>query len=169
MFQKSKIIDGVFKINSTVHSDKRGIIWTSYDTKEFNKNLKNKIIFCHDKFSISKKNVLRGIHFDNKTWKLVSCVKGIVYQVLLDCRSNSKTYKNIEYYNLEENKNIQLLVPPGVGNAFLVISDFAVYHYKLSYKGKYFDAKNQQTIKWNDPLYNVKWPIKKPILSNRDS
>lgn len=169
MIYKSKIIDGVYIIKSSIYTDKRGIIWTSFDNKELHKKINYKLNFNHDKFSISKKNVLRGIHFDTKTWKLISCIKGAIYQVLTDCRLKSKTYKKTQYFLLKEYENIQLLAPPGIGNAFLVQSDYAIYHYKLSYKGKYFDANNQKTIKWNDKNYNIKWPTKNPILSNRDN
>ena len=62
-----------------------------------------------------------------------------------------------------------VLLPPHYANAHLCLSEFCIFHYKWSYTGKYIDAKKQVSIRWNDPKINVKWPIKKPILSNRDS
>ena len=81
MIKKIKIQKG------TNFKDKRGLLWTSWK-----KNKKDKIIFNHDKFSISKKKVLRGLHYDNKTWKLISCVYGKVFFVVVDCRKKSKNF-----------------------------------------------------------------------------
>lgn len=67
----------------------------------------------------------------------------------------------------EKNKKL-LLIPPNMGNAFLVLSSKAIYHYKLAYKGSYYDANQQFTLKWNDERIGIKWFIKNPILSNRD-
>ena len=61
-----------------------------------------------------------------------------------------------------------VLIPPGFGNAFLVLSNRSVFFYKWSYEGEYPDVKDQFTIKWNDPRVNINWPIEKPILQLRD-
>jgi dTDP-4-dehydrorhamnose 3,5-epimerase len=149
---------------NSAFSDKRGLYWTSWEKKKY-----PKLEFKHDKFSISKKNVLRGLHGDNKTWKLVSCVFGEVFFVIVNYDSESKSYLKFRTYNLTHKNRIQILVPPNYLNGFLCISKQCVFHYKLAYAGKYNDAKNQISLKWNDKNLNIKWPNKKKlILSTRD-
>jgi len=150
-------------INSDNFSDKRGLIWTSW-----NKNIL-KLDFKHDKFSFSKKNVLRGLHYDSKTWKLVSCPYGKIFFVIVNCNPYSKDYLRYKSWILEQKKNIQILVPPMYANGHLCLSDNCLFHYKMSYKGKYSDVDKQKVLKWNDARVNINWPIKsKPITSKRD-
>ena len=73
-----------------------------------------------------------------------------------------------ESITLNDRNRKQVLLPPGVGNGFLVMSEHSVFHYKWSYDGDYPDVDQQFTIKWDDPIVDVKWPIDNPILSNRD-
>lgn len=130
---------------------------------------KIKLTFNHDKFSISKKNTLRGLHGDKKTWKLVSCVFGKVFFVVVNNIKNSKFYLRKKTFILDHKNNKQVLIPPNYANGFLCLSDHCVFHYKLSYKGRYFDVKNQQVLKWNDKRLKIKWPkTKNLILSKRD-
>lgn len=143
-------------------SDERGHLWTSWNISKL------KIKFNQDKFSISKKNVIRGFHGDNKTWKLVSCVSGEIFFVIVNFDKNSKNFLKWQSWKLNEKDGIQILVPPKFLNAHLCLSKQCTFHYKLSYKGKYNDVKNQISIKWNDPRFKIKWPILKPILSKRD-
>ena len=144
--------------------DNRGYYWTSWKISEF-KNIK----FNHDKFSISKKNVLRGLHGDYKTWKLISCVYGKIFFVVVNYDKKSNDYLKYKKIILSHENRKQILLPPGFANGMLCLSKVCVIHYKLSYKGQYTDADKQFSIKWNDKRINIKWPIKKPILSQRDS
>ena len=159
-------IEGVKILKFDSFSDDRGKIWSSYIEKEIVKMGYEP--FTHDKFSISKKNVLRGIHYDAKTYKLISVIHGEIDQVVVDMRKDSKTYKKHLMFELNENSMQSMLIPPMVGNSFRVKSDKAIYHYKLSYKGGYADIDKQYTLKWNDPSININWMIDKPLLSNRD-
>ena len=143
-------------------SDHRGDLWTIW--KEGDHDLK----FNHDKVSTSRKHVLRGIHGDNKSWKLVTCLYGEIYFVLVDNRESSDTFIQWDSMILSDRNRKQVLIPPGVGNGFLVLSDHSVFHYKWSYPGKYADVDEQFTIKWNDPIIGIDWPINNPILSRRD-
>lgn len=148
--------------------DDRGSIWTSYHTSEIGAFLPKDLHFKHDKFSISKKNVLRGIHGDHKSWKLVSCVSGTIFQVVVDMRADSETFLQWESFDLGGKNRGMILLPPGLGNAFYVESDQATYHYKLAYAGDYADADDQFTVEWNDPRLKITWPTIDPILSERD-
>jgi dTDP-4-dehydrorhamnose 3,5-epimerase len=158
------MLKGIKIYKSDKFFDKRGSLWTSWK-----KNKKYKVVFNHDKFSVSKKNVLRGLHYDNKTWKLISCVYGKVFFVIVDCKKNSKTYLKSYSKVLNSRDNIQILVPPNFANGHLCLSSECVFHYKLSYKGKYSDVKNQKVLKWNNKKIKIKWPLKKNlIMSVRD-
>ena len=112
--------------------------------------------------------VLRGIHGDTKSWKLVTCLQGSLYFVLVDNRPTSDTYIMWESLILDDKTRKQVLIPPGVGNGHLVMSDSCVFHYKWSYEGDYPDVEEQFTIKWDDPMIGVDWPVDNPILSKRD-
>tara|TARA_B100000989_G_scaffold45659_1_gene29272 strand:- start:3673 stop:4170 length:498 start_codon:yes stop_codon:yes gene_type:complete len=149
--------------HSKVFKDSRGKIWTSWD-KDFFRNIK----FNLDKFTTSKKNVLRGFHGDTKSWKLVTCLKGEILSVIVDYRKNSKNYLKYTRIKMSEKNRISVLIPPNFLNSWLCISKECLYQYKYSFSGKYNDVKDQISIKWNDPKINFKWPIKKPILSKRD-
>ena len=158
------MIKGLKIIKGTVFKDIRGTLWTSWKK---NKNI-NKI-FKHDKFSLSKKNVLRGLHYDHKTWKLISCVYGKVFFVVVNCDKKSDEYLK-KYTRLIDSKdNIQILVPPKFANGHLCLSKTCLFHYKLSYNGNYSDVNNQKVLKWNDNRVKINWPIKKNlIMSTRD-
>ena len=114
---------------------------------------------------MSSNNVLRGIHGDRETWKLISCLEGKFYLVVVNNDENSPQYKQWESFTLSEQNRIQILVPPNFGNGHLVISERTIFHYK---QNTYYDPKGQFTIRWNDPEYNIWWPIRNPILSQRD-
>ncbi len=157
MFKEIKII------NKTKFKDERGLLWTTWKKSDF-----NRIKFVHDKFSISKKNTLRGLHCDFKSFKLVTSVYGRFYFVVVDMRKKSKTYLKYKSFLLNHKKPQVILVPPYFANGHLCLSKFCIFHYKWSYKGKYIEAKKQFSYRWNDPKINIKWPIKKPLLSKRD-
>lgn len=163
---RDEILPDVWLLEPDVHYENRGAIWTSYDSRCYDQL--PKAHFKHDKFSISKKNVLRGIHGDSKTWKLISCPFGDILSVIVDCREGSPTYLKHTKHRLNKDNNMQILIPPSFGNSFYVFSDEALYHYKLAYEGNYIDYKEQFTIAWNDPRLQIAWPTETPILSERD-
>ena len=144
-------------------SDFRGKIWTKWEKKIF-KNIK----FNLSKYSTSKKNVLRGFHGDPKSWKLVSCIKGEVLNVVVDYRKSSKNYLKYSSFYLNDKNNISILIPPMFLNSWLCLSKDCIYSYDYSFKGNYNDVKNQISVKWNDAKIDFNWPVKKPILSFRD-
>ena len=143
--------------------DHRGYYWTSWKKGEI-----KKIYFKHDKFSLSKKNVLRGLHGDKKTWKLVSCPYGKFLLVIVNYVKSSRDYLKSKSFILSHENGVQVLIPPNYANGHLCLTNKCLFHYKLSYRGKYNDAKDQFSLRWNDPKLNIKWKIKKPILSKRD-
>ena len=156
------MINGVVIREQNAFTDYRGDLYTVWKDDDFDLN------FNHDKVSTSRKHVLRGIHGDNKSWKLVTCLYGEIYFVIVDNRESSDTFLQWEWMMLTDRNRKQVLIPPGVGNGFLVMSHRSVFHYKWSYEGEYPDVDQQFTIKWNDPIVGVDWPIDNPILSKRD-
>ena len=125
------------------------------------------IEFKQDDISTSVKHTLRGLHGDNKTWKLVSCVYGSLLQVVVDMRESSDTYLEYDMFSINDKNRNQILVPPGFANGHLVMSDFGVFSYKQS--TLYTGASTQFTVRWDDKKINIPWPIDNPILSSRDN
>lgn len=164
MIQNTEL-EGVYLITPFYAEDYRGTNTESYNLKEY-KNLGVKNDFVVDSISTSRKNVLRGIHGDDCTTKLISCLFGTIYFVVLNCDEESKQYGQWQSFTLSHTNHQQILVPPKFGNAHLVLSDYAVFSYKLDC---YYDRSKQFTVKYNDPRFDIFWPIKHPILSERDS
>ncbi len=166
--KESKFLQEVKIISPDIFRDNRGIIYTDYIESFFNNKFEPKLKFNHSKFAYNVHNVLRGIHGDYKSYKLVQCVYGEIFQVVVDCRKDSANYLSHECYMLNYKVPKMILIPPGFGNAFYVKSDIAIYNYKLSYSGEYNDHDKQFTYKWDNKLINIKWPSNSPILSSRD-
>lgn len=166
--QNSLIISDVLIIKPSVSWDNRGNIYSTFNDDFYQEFLPKKLNFKHDKFAESKHNVLRGLHGDNKTWKLVSCVWGELYEVVVDMRPESPTYKKWDSFLLKSDDYRQVLIPPRFINGYYVKSPNAVFHYKLAYDGDYIDANEQMTYRWDDPQFEILWPCTNPILQTRD-
>ena len=143
--------------------DYRGELFTVYKSGDF-----DNLNFNHDKVSISRKNVLRGLHGDTKAYKLVTCLSGEILLAIVDNRKDSDNYLRWETIILSEKNRIQVLIPPMFANGHLVLSEKATFFYKWAYDGSYPDVDEQFTIKWNDPKVGIYWPIDNPILAHRD-
>lgn len=157
-------LHGVKLITPEKFEDHRGSYVELYDSKKFNSKVE-KIDFVQDDISVSRKNVLRGLHGDYETTKLVTVLSGTGYALIADNRENSPTYKKWQSFILSgENRN-QLLLPAGIGNSILALDEKIVYYYK---QNTHFCDGRQFTIKWDDPEWRFWWPTKNPILSMRD-
>jgi len=166
--ESSKVLPDVLIVKPSMNWDLRGSIYSSYNADFYPEFLPKKLDFKHDKFAQSKYNVLRGLHGDNKTWKLVSCVWGELYEVVVDMRPDSPTFKKWDAFKLSSEEYSQVLIPPGFVNGYYVKTEHAVFHYKLAYDGDYIDAGEQMTYLWNDPELGIEWPCIEPILQARD-
>ena len=149
----------------SIFRDYRGDYWTLWRAGH---DEGSNLDFNHDKVSTSRKNVLRGIHGDSKAHKLLTCLSGEVYCVVVDNRENSPTYLEWDWIILDDKNRDRILLPPGFGNGYLILSDNAVMHYKWAYDGEYPDSDQQFSLKWDDPRLNIDWAINNPILSKRD-
>jgi len=156
---------GPFIIEPKIFKDKRGFLYEAYNQDIYSKFIKSKFVqvICTQ----SKKNTLRGIHFQypNLQGKLVSVIEGKIFDVIVDIRKNSPNFGKWCSVILDSKKKNQLWIPEGFGHGYLVINKKADVIYKCTRK---YYPKNQRSIIWNDPSINIKWPIKKPILSKKD-
>lgn len=121
--------------------------------------------FIQDDISVSRRHVLRGIHGDDKTWKLISCLQGSFYMVVVNNDPQSPQYRKWTSFTLSETNRLQVLVPPKFGNGHVVMSEQAIFHYKQTTD---YDRSGQFTLIWNDPALNIWWPVQDPIVSVRD-
>jgi dTDP-4-dehydrorhamnose 3,5-epimerase len=124
------------------------------------------VVFIRDSLSISRKNVLRGLHGDSKTWKLISCLSGTLFLAVVDMREESEQYLKWEGFILSDQNREQILVPPGFANGHIVLSESAHFFYKMSHQ---HNRADQFTIAWDDPHIGIDWPVESPILSERDA
>ncbi|MEK7559798.1 MAG: dTDP-4-dehydrorhamnose 3,5-epimerase family protein [Patescibacteria group bacterium] len=150
--------------------DHRGTYEVLYNEEEYSEAIKKetgwKPKWREDNIAKSSKNVLRGFHGDNRTWKFVTCLRGKFYIVVLNYDSKSEQFGQWQSFVLSEQNKIQVLIPPKYGHAYKVMSDKAMFHYKQSqiYQG----MRKQFTVRRNDPRFNVWWPSDNPIMSRRD-
>ena len=148
----------------TVFEDHRGCYVETYN-REIYRSAGIEVDFVQDDISVSGRGVLRGIHGDATTWKLISCLHGRFYLVVVCADPTSPSYRRWEAFTLSDRNRLQVLVPPRHGNGHLVLSDEAIFHYKQS---TYYDRSGQFTILWDDPEIGIWWPTRDPILSPRD-
>ena len=157
-------LNGVKIIKPSVFEDFRGQYIETFNKEDYAKAGID-IDFIQDDISVSHYKVLRGIHGDNETWKLVSCHFGSFYLVVLNNDPESDQYLEWDSFTLSDKNRLQVLIPPKFGNGHLVLSEMAIFHYK---QNTYYNQKGQFTYVWNDPKVNIRWPINDPILSLRD-
>jgi len=162
---KKTKLDGVLLIKPpTIFEDFRGTYVETYN-KELYNAAGITVDLVQDDISTSTRNVLRGIHGDAKTWKLVSCLHGKFYLIVLNHDKASPQFGQWESFTLSDVNRLQVLIPPNFGNGHVVLSDTAIFHYK---QNTYYDRPGQFTVVWNDPKFKLWWPVKNPIISQRD-
>ena len=160
MIKKTKFKDLVIYEKNT-YKDKRGYFRELYLQKHF------KTKFPFDVMSHSKKNVLRGLHLQlkNSQAKLITVLKGEIFDVCVDCRKNSKTFGKYFSIKLSDKENKSLFIPAGFAHGVYALSKEVVIHYKCS---KYRHANSETGIIWNDKDLKINWPSKKVTLSKKD-
>lgn len=149
-------IEGLYVIEPAVHGDARGYFMETYNLKDMQEAGLN-MNFVQDNQSMSVKGVLRGLHFQKNypQTKLVRVIKGSVFDVAVDLRSESKTYGKWYGVELTEENKKQFLIPKGFAHGFLVLSDTAEFCYKCD---DFYHANDEGGIAWNDPEIGIKWP-----------
>lgn len=160
-------LDGVYIVEPVVFGDNRGFFMESWSRREF-ENAGLFYDFVQDNHSLSVKNTLRGIHFqqgDKAQAKLVRCVRGTVLDVAVDLRPGSASYKKWVAVELSGENKRQLLIPRGFGHGFLTLSDSAEFLYKADNP---YAPEAEGGIRWDDPELNIHWGIEQPVLSDKD-
>jgi len=162
-------LEGVFAIKLDTFKDARGFFRETFNEAHYN-NLGVSNKFVQDNQSSSKKNVLRGMHFQIKKpqAQLVTMISGEVFDVVVDLRKNSKTFMEWDGFYLSANATDfyqQIYMPPGFAHGFCVLSESADLHYKVS---RIYDATDENGFIWNDKTININWPIRDPIINKRD-
>ncbi|BEN05583.1 dTDP-4-dehydrorhamnose 3,5-epimerase [Serratia bockelmannii] len=166
-----KVIDtqvaGVKLIEPKVFGDRRGFFMETFQKSRYQDFLGIDDEFVQDNHSRSARGVLRGLHFQTvkPQGKLVRVVRGEVYDVVVDIRPSSPTFKNWVGVHLSEDNHNQLWVPPGLAHGFVVLSDIADFEYKCT---EYYHPAHEACLLWNDPEVGIEWPIDNPILSEKD-
>ena len=166
-FKRLSIPD-VILVEPQSFSDDRGFFFESFKESDFFSNGIDKK-FVQDNFSHSVNGVIRGLHFQKAPKaqaKLVIALKGKIFDVAVDIRKNSPTYGKWVSEILSDNTHNLLYVPEGFAHGFCVISDEADVLYKVSNE---YSQEHERSIIWNDPKLDIQWPIKKPIISNKDN
>ena len=158
---KTKFVNGPKVLKTKIFNDNRGFLKETFQNKVINKK------FPFDIMSFSKKNVLRGLHLQivNSQAKLITVTYGKIFDVAVDLRKNSKTFGKYVSIVISHNDEFSFYIPEGFAHGFVCLSKTCTVNYKCS---KYRHVKSEKTISWDDKNINIKWPIKKPILSVKD-
>ncbi len=160
-------LPGVLKIKRKVTKDHRGYYAELYSKRVYFANgITIDFEDGEQTASFSIKNALRGLHGDSRTWKLITCLLGEFYLVVLNYNPASEHFGKWESFILSAENGLQILVPPRHCNGHLALSDQILFHYNQS---QYYSGPEiQNVVKWNDPRFNISWPTTDPILSDRD-
>lgn len=172
---KKTRIDGVYEIKPKFFSDSRGFFYESFNEKEFERETGISFHPVQENISKSCAGVIRGFHLQNEPYaqaKLVTVIKGSVIDVAVDLRKGSKTFGKSVWINLTEDNRKQFFIPKGFAHGFLVLSDEALFQYKVD---EYWHPESEEGVAWNDKDINFEWKhwlsainIKNPILSEKD-
>ena len=159
--------DGLLILQPKIFKDERGLFFESWNESVFKSHGIN-ISFIQDNHSVSKKNVLRGLHFQNHPYgqgKLVRVTKGSALDVVLDLRKDSKTYGKHFKLKLSDQNSTMLWIPYGFAHGFIALEDQTVFQYKCD---ELYHPESEGCIAWNDPSLKIDWGIKNPIVSSKD-
>ena len=161
-------IDGLIIFKPRIFEDHRGLFFESFNENKYSEYLGSELKLVQDNISISKVNVLRGLHFQLPPYsqgKLVSVVKGRVLDVAVDLRKESSTFGRHFSIELSALNKLQLWIPPGFAHGFVTLEEDTIFSYKCS---NYYSPNHEQTILWNDDTLEIDWKVTNPIISLKD-
>ncbi len=163
-------IKGLIILEPKIFKDDRGYFLETYNQKKF-EEIVGKVLFVQDNESKSSYGILRGLHFQKPPFdqaKLVRCIEGKVLDVAVDLRNNSKTYGQHLKVELSGKNKRQLFVPRGFAHGFLVLSEFAIFSYKVD---NVYAPNYDSGICWNDPTLNIHWGVDENqiLVSEKDA
>jgi len=161
-------LPGVLLLEPKVFGDDRGFFFESYNRRAFHKATGVDVEFVQDNHSRSKKNVLRGLHYQvrHAQGKLVRAASGEVWDVAVDLRRSSPTFGKWTGFTLSAESKRMAWIPPGFAHGFVVVSDTADVLYKAT---DYYAPEHERTLLWSDPALGIRWPLAgTPILTEKD-
>ncbi|MFT5858725.1 MAG: dTDP-4-dehydrorhamnose 3,5-epimerase [Flavobacteriaceae bacterium] len=161
-------IEGVLIIEPRVFKDDRGLFFESFNKDQFDEATNGLFHFVQDNQSVSKRGVLRGLHFQNPPnaqGKLVSVSRGAVIDVAVDIRKDSSTYGEHIAVELSETNRKQLWIPPGFAHGFVALEDDTSFCYKCTNN---YAPQSEGTLRWNDLELKINWGVSKPLVSEKD-
>lgn len=164
------IFEGCFVLKPKIHEDNRGLFFESYQKKRFEEGIGKQINFAQDNISISKKGVLRGLHYqtgEHAQAKLVQVLKGEVIDVVVDLRKGSKTFGKYLKLKLSSENRKAIFIPKGMAHGFLTLTEEVVFIYKCD---NYYDQASESGIIYNDVDLGIDWgyPLDQILLSVKD-
>jgi dTDP-4-dehydrorhamnose 3,5-epimerase len=159
-------LEGLVLVEPDVFADSRGFFMETFRAN-LHGELGIDVTFVQDNHSRSQQGAIRAFHFQLQPGqaKLVRCARGAVYDVAIDLRRDSPTYRQWEAFELNDQNHHQLFIPVGFAHGFCVTSKVADFVYKVS---SYYDAETERGIAFDDPEIAVKWPVDEPLISERD-
>lgn len=167
-FKFSRLEMGVILVDPDVFADERGFFMETYKESDF-KRAGIDSTFSQDNHSFSKKGVIRGLHFQRAPMsqgKLVRVISGRVWDVAVDVRMDSPTFRKCLSIELSSENNRMLYIPAGFAHGFLALSDDVHLMYKCTME---YDPRFDAGVRWDDPDIGISWPISKPIVSKKDT
>lgn len=167
IFLKTKL-RGVYEIYIEAKTDERGFFARTWCQKEFEaQGLSGKFVQSSVSFN-ARKGTLRGMHYQiapHEEAKLIRCTKGAVYDVVVDLRSSSPTFKNWIAVVLKSDSRNMIYVPEGCAHGFLTLEDHTEVSYQIS---EFFHSESARGVRWNDQAFQIAWPVKVEVISERD-
>jgi dTDP-4-dehydrorhamnose 3,5-epimerase len=163
-----KLLTDAFVLRPRVFEDERGYFYESFNEKAFESLIGKKVNFIQDNQSYSSKGTLRGLHFQKSEAaqaKLVRVTKGSAYDVAVDLRPDSPTFKQWHGVELNEENHLQFFIPRGFAHAFVALEDNTLFQYKVD---NYYSSVNDGGVIWNDEELAINWPKLKLELSEKD-
>lgn len=149
-----------------VFHDARGYFKETYATDKY-AALGMRDVWVQDSVSRSRRNVIRGLHYDLRMAKLVQVLQGTIFDVIVDIRAGSPSYKRWQGFELSAENHRQLYVPRGFAHGFLALSEEAIVHYKMT---ALYDPQHEGVLSWRDPEAGIAWPLQgEPVLSAKDA
>jgi dTDP-4-dehydrorhamnose 3,5-epimerase len=160
-------IAGLFVIEPKVFGDARGFFLETWNLRRY-REAGMAVDFVQDNVSFSRRGILRGLHFQNPNpqGKLLQVLQGEVFDVAVDIRRNSATFGKWHGIMLSGENKRQFYIPPGFAHGFAVLSETAFFQYKCT---AFYAPKDEMAIRWDDPDIGIEWPIKDPLVSERDA
>ncbi len=160
-------LEGLLLIEPKVFGDARGFFLETWNAQRY-RECGLDATFVQDNLSLSRRGILRGLHFQNPSpqGKLISVWQGEVFDVAVDLRRSSPTFGKWHGVRLSSDTKRQFYIPPGFAHGFQVLSEAALFHYTCT---GFYSPGDELTIRWDDPDLGIEWPLKDPLLSEKDA